>query len=214
MKGQITGMQELITLLVTVGLVSVVAVIPKGQLTKLSPELDAKEFENKALLLANSLLGDSNLIYSNNRAMFDEQKLNTKMIEKSSSFSGILQCPPSSICIKTYPESFSLLLIKDVESIPQKGWFTLARPPRTSEIDAKINSCFSTFDKNKIEQLFDERGDIPNILGLEKCVFQRYTSILTNFKVDSRIISNSFPVSIRDSNGDVHAGWIKVMVVE
>lgn len=214
MKGQITGMQEMISLLITVGLLAVITLIPKGQLTKLSPELEAKEFENKAILLANSLLGESSLIYSNNPAMFDEQQLNTKMIEKSSSFSSILDCPPSSICIKTYPESFSLILIKDVEGIPQKGWFTLARPSRSSQIDAKINACFATFDKNKVEQLFVDRADIPSILNLENCEFQRYTSILTNFKADNRIISNSFPVSIRDSDGNVHVGWIKVLVVE
>jgi len=213
MKGQITGMQEVITLLVTVGLLSVIALIPKGQLTELSPELEAKEFENKALLLANSLLGDSNLIYSNNRAMFDEQQLNTKIIEKSSAFENMALCTPLCGSFNSYPESFGVVLIKDIER--NLGWFSVLWHPKSASFNQKVSSCLSKVDKSEAQQLFDEQADIPSVLDLKNCDFQRYTSILTaNFKVGDKIISNSFSVSIKDSSDNVHAGWIKVLVVE
>lgn len=212
MKGVISIIEEWITVIITgVLIVGVLPLILPEQVAQISPVIEAKEFENKAITLANVLLGNENIIHSDNRAMFDEQKLNTKMIDKSS-FSSILDCPPSEICIKTYPESFSLLLIKDVENNPQRGWFTLARPSRMSQIDAKINSCFANFDKNKVEQLFDENADIPKILNLKHCGFKRYTTILTTILQPGD--KPGFPVSIRYNNGDVHIGWTKVMVVE
>jgi len=211
MKG-VTWIQDWFALVLTgVIAVGILPFILPGQVTKIAPEVEAHEFENKARILANVLLAHPDLMDSDNRGMFDEQKLNTKMIDKSS-FSNILNCPLSEICRKTYPESFSLLLIKDVENNPQRGWFTLARPPQTSQIDAKINSCFANFNKNKFEKLFDEDADIPQILDLENCGFKRHTTILTKiFRPDDK---PGFPVSIVYPTGKVHMGWIKVMVVE
>ena len=212
MKGQITGMQELITLLITVGILSVIVFIPKGQVTKITPELEAKEFENKAILLVNSLLSNPDLIYSEDRALFDENQLNVKMIEKSSSFANMGLCTFLCGSLNSYPESFSIVLIKDNER--NLGWFSVLWYPKSVSFNQTVTSCLSKVDKSETQQLFDEQTDIPTTLKLENCGFQRYTSILTNFKADKKIISNSFPVSIRDSNGDVHTGWIKVMVIE
>jgi len=212
MKG-VTWIQDWFALVLTgVIAVGILPFILPGQLGKIAPEVEAHEFENKAIILANVLLAHPDLMDSDNRGMFDEQKLNTKMIEKSSAFENMALCTPLCGSFNSYPESFGVFLIKDSER--NLGWFSVLWYPKSVSFNQKVTLCLSKVDKSEAQQLFDESKDIPSVLDLKKCNFQRHTSILTNFKFDSKIISNSFPVSIKDSNGNVHAGWIKVLVVE
>lgn len=203
MKAQ-AWIQDWFALLLTgVIAVGVLPFILPGQITKISPDVDAKEFENKAILLANSLMSNQNLIYSDNRVMFDKDSLDTKMIEKSAANSMAL-CTPLCGSLNSYPESFSIILVKDGEASPPQGWFSILWPKSTA-LHGKMTSCLSAVDNNEIGQLFVDGADIPKILNLKGCGFNRYSTILNEM---------GFNIAIRYGNGDVHMGWIKVMVVE
>lgn len=202
-----TYIQDWFSLLALGALVATVPYILSNQVIKVSPEVEAKEFENKAILLANSLMSNQNLIYSDNRAMFDKKNLDTKMIEKSAA-KNMATCTSSSLLLcnslNSYPESFSVVLVKDGESSPPQGWFSILWP-KSSALHKKMTSCLSGVDNNEIGQLFVDGADIPKILNLKGCGFNRYSTILNEM---------GFNIAIRYSNGDVHMGWIKVMVVE
>lgn len=200
MKAAIWLQQWFGLLLTGVVAVGILPLILPSQVTQITPEVEAEEFENKAVLLVNSLLSNSHLIYSDNRGIFDEQKLNTAMVEKSGNFDNILAC--LSLCtFNSYQDSFSIVLVKDAEA--SQGWFSILWPV-SSTLHEKINSCLSDVDKDDVQRLFDDKADIPGILGIQKCGFQR----------NSKITSVGFPLAIRMANGDTHIGWIKVMVVE
>lgn len=209
MRGQISYIEPIFTLLLAGILAGVVAVILPGQVTQVTPDIDAKEFENRALLLTNSLLANPNLIYSNNRAMLDESDLNTGLMDKSSNFDDITQVCDRKIrqqlpnlCVSSiYPDSFALVLVKDAED--SRGWFSFIQPDNI-ELENKLLSCFKSVNKNKVQELFDESKDILQTLGIKNCGFKR----------NSNVLNNGFPVSIRYPNGNVHIGWIKVLVVE
>lgn len=212
MKGQewIGGLFSLLLAGIIAG-VALPAILP-GQALKVTPEVEANEFENKAILLANSLLTSQSLIHSDNRGVFDEENLNKNMMEKSSNFNTLkdecyseLRSPPLStyLCIsRTYPDSFALVLVKDTEN--GKGWFSLIQPNKV-DLENKLLACFESIDKTKTQDLFDETKDITKILNIEKCGFKRYSTILNEL---------GFVVPIRYSDNGVHIGWMKVLVVE
>lgn len=211
MKGQVSYIEPLFTLLLAGLLAGAVAVILPGQIGKITPDIDSKEFENRAIILTNSLIANPNLIYSNDRAMFDEEDLNTNMMEKSSNFADITQVCysesrrhplPTYLCIApSYPDSFVLVLIKDVEN--NTGWFSFIQSDNV-ELEDKLKTCFQPVDKNKVQELFDEDKDILQTLDMANC----------GFKANSNVVNNGFPVSIRYADNEVHMGWIKVLVVE
>jgi len=221
MKGQ-SWIYNWLAMIPTVILVITLPLILKGQATKISPEIEVNEFENKAILLTNVLMSNSNLIYSDNRSMFDKDELDANMMSKSVNFNSLIEVcysesrnPPSptSLCaLRPYPETFALVLIKDTDK--NEGWFSLI-PPARGGLEDNLLKCFKLIDKSKTQELFDETKKITEILNMENCGFERYTKILSgSFLTVNKRFHQLFPVSIRYPDGAVSAGWIKVMVVE
>lgn len=204
MKGQ-SWIQDWFVILIEGALVVTIPLLLPAQTTKISPEVEAKEFENKAILLTNSMLADADLIYSNNRGMFDVNSLNDNFYEDSFG-TALYTCKPNLLNCKlpTFPETFALIII--VDSDTGKGWFTGTHRLTGSEPRVtNIVSCFQDRWSTNYPQLFQANSDIGKVLELEKCSLQRHSNILNE---------QGFPASIRYPTGTIHMGWIKVMVVE
>ncbi|MBI1978663.1 MAG: hypothetical protein HYS62_01215 [Candidatus Aenigmarchaeota archaeon] len=208
MKGQAWIQNWFALLLTGVIAVGVLPFILPGQVTKVSPEIEAKEFENKAILLANSLLANEDLVYSDgtnwHRATFDANKINDVFYEDSFGTS-LYTCKPnlSNCKLPTYSQTFAFIVIVDIET--GEGWFTGTHKLSGSEPEVlNVISCFQNKWSTNYPQLYEENSDIDKVLELDNCALQRYSSIL----------STGFPVSIKYPSGDVHMGAIKIVVVE
>ncbi len=207
MKGQ-TWITQYLSLLVTGVLVVGLVPFTRGQATKIIPEVQESEFENKALIFANSLLANLNLMQSDDRAVFAEDKLDSNMMKSSATFASISDSCYSqatrpaiatSLCnSEIYPGSFSLVLIKDAEN--QKGWFVVLSSPNILE---KVKECLKRADNERLQMLFNDDAKFPETLGLDECGFERI----------SFVSSLGLPVSIKYKEA-THAGWLKVLVVE
>lgn len=209
-KGQISYIVPIFTLLLAGVLAGTMAIILPGQVTRITPQVEANEFENRAILLANSLLGNDTLIYSDGivsyRGVFDVNKLNDLLFKKGS-FTELYRCKPSesNCAINTYPGSYALIIITDVEN--NDGWFTgTNKLAGSGEIGQKILNCFmkTEMGTDGSGKLFDTDSDLIDVLELDKCNLRRHSNIM-NF---------GFPISIRYSDGATHMGLLKVLVVE
>lgn len=109
MKGQewVGGIFTLLLAGIVAG-VAMPAILP-GQALKVAPAADASEFENKAVLIADSLLGNRNLIHfgitsnSYSRGVFDKDKLDAA------------ESDPSGI-VAFYPDTLVTISIQDMET--------------------------------------------------------------------------------------------------
>ena len=209
-KGQISYIEPIFTLLLAGVLAGAIAVILPGQVTNIRPEIEANEFENGAIILANSLLGDNSLIYSDGityyRGVFDETKLDDLFFKKGSS-TKLYNCkPPESSCaINTYPNTYALIMISDIEN--NNGWFTGTNRLGSDQNSANIEKCFASkteMGNDKQGKIFEPNSDLVAILELDKCSLMKY----------SNIMNLGFPVSIHYPSGEIHMGLLKVLVVE
>lgn len=210
MKGQTSYIIPIFTLLLTGILAGAVAVLVPGQFAKITQEIDDNEFENKAILFANSLLGNKSFIYSDGISYqhdaLDATKLDSLFFE-SGSFTELYRCKPSesNCAINTYPDSYTLIIITDMKT--SEGWFTGTNRLTNSENGQNIEKCFMSkteMGKDGQGKIFNKNSDLETILELDKCDLKRY----------SHIMNLGFPISIRYPDGDVNIGLLKVMVVE
>ncbi len=210
MKGQISYIEPIFALLITGILAVVMAVMLPGQVTNVMPAIETSEFENRALILANSLLENQDLTYSDGvsryRGIFDAEKLNNILFKKGS-FTELYRCQPSEInCqIPTYPLSYALIMITDMEN--SSGWFTgTNRLAGSGERGTNIQKCFSKTEMGTdgLGKMFNSDANLVTLLELDSCNLVRY----------SNIMNSGFPISIRYSDTEVHMGLMKVMVVE
>lgn len=209
-KGQISYIEPIFTLLLAGVLAGAMAVILPGQVTKIRPEIEANEFENGAIILANSLLGDNSLIYFDgityHRGVFDADKLNSLFFKKGS-FTELYRCKPSvdNCAINTYPGSYALIIITDIED--NGGWFTGANKLAGSgDVGSNIAKCFMSKTEMGADgqgKLFED-SDLTTLLELDKCSLRRH----------SRIMNLGFPVAIHYSDSEIHTGLLKILVVE
>lgn len=205
-KAQAAFIEPLFAVLFAGILVLMLAGVVPGQTTKIAPDLEANYFENMAILLANSLLADHNLIYSEEdiyyRSVFDKEKLDAFLITKSSleSLNNLFVCSKLCASTKSYPDSFSLIIISDIEN--NDGWFSTLYPiNQNSEFLNKMTSCILGFDMNDASKIFTE--ELSKLFDLENCGFNSTT-----------ILDKGFPISIRYSDSETHMGLLKVMVIE
>lgn len=207
MKGQISYIGPIFTLLLAGILAGALAVIPKSQITQVTPVIEAEEFENRALILANSLLANKDLIYSDGvtyyRGVFNDNGLDKGLFKGSST--KLYPCNKSSegkCKIISYPDSYALIVIKDLKD--GTIWFTgTNKLPDSSEAGKYIGNCFMSKDAKNLGKLFDN-SDFAAFLELDKCSLKRY----------SVAMNSGFPVSIRYSGTKTNMGLVKVLVVE
>ena len=206
MKGQISYIEPIFTLLLAGILAGVVAVMLPGQKLEVTPDIDNKEFENRAIFLANSLLAEPNLIYSNGdvyyRGIFDKQKLDTSIFPKEtlSRLDNLVSC--SSLCgtRRSYPDSFGVIVINVTDN--NDGWLTFLYPSNNNiELLNKMISCISGFNKDNIPKLFT--GISSEVFELRECGFK-----------STIVFSDGIPVAIRYSDTETHMGLLKIVVVE
>lgn len=207
MKGQISYIGPLFTLLIAGILAGALAVIPKSQITQVTPVIEADEFENRALILANSLLANKDLIYSDGatyyRGVFNANELDKGLFKDSST--KLYPCNKSiegKCKITVYPDSYALIVIKDLKD--GTIWFTgTNKLSDLSEVGKYIGNCFMSKDGKNLGKLFDG-SDFTILLELDKC----------NLKRHSVVMNSGFPVSIRYPGTKTNIGLLKVLVVE
>ncbi len=207
MKGQISYIGPLFTLLLAGILAGALAVIPKSQITEVAPVIEADEFENRALILANSLLANKDLIYSDGaayyRGVFNVNELDKGLFKDSSA--KLYPCNKSSegkCKIIAYPDSYALIVIKDLKD--GTIWFTgTNKLPDSSEGGKYVGNCFMPKNAKNLGKLFDN-SDFTTLLELDKCNLKRY----------SVVMNSGFPISIRYSGTKTNIGLLKVLVVE
>lgn len=208
---QIGGVFSVLITVVIAG-IALQYILP-GQALKITPEVEAVEFENKAILLANSLLANSDLIYSDTdtntyyRGIFDGTKFDDIFYKfnpesnieyyRCGNDDDIKNCIPS-----TYPETFALIVVVDLEN--ENAWFTgTSRLSGSEQRVLNIVSCFQARGTVTHSEMFQPNSNIAEVLGLDNCNLQRYSGI-----------NLGFPVAIRYSDSEIHNGMLKVLVVE
>lgn len=150
-KGQewIGGLFSLLLAGIIAG-VALPAILP-SQALKVTPEVEANEFENKAIIFANSLLSDSKLVYSdeiaNYRGIFAVEKLDS-LHDKKTKLSLF------------YPETDIRVVVKDLDE--GKSW---AFHVEDSESE-------------KIKDFLACIGEEDILEPLQSCVPNRYSHIL------------------------------------
>lgn len=207
MKGQISYIGPLFTLLLAGILAGALAVIPKSQITQVTPVIEAEESENRALILANSLLANKDFIYSDGityyRSVFSVNQLDKGLFKDSST--KLYPCDNSiegKCKIIIYPDSYALLVIKDLKD--GTIWFTgTNKLPDSSKAGKYIEDCFMSKDAKNLGKLFDG-SDFGTLLGLDKCNLKRYSAVM----------NSGFPVAVRYSGTKTNMGLLKVLVVE
>ncbi|MBI2005160.1 MAG: hypothetical protein HYS80_00145, partial [Candidatus Aenigmarchaeota archaeon] len=164
--------------------------IPLGQATKIAPEVQAKEFENKAIILANSFLDNPDLIYSDSygsyHGMFDTTNFENIFYE-SDSDSALYTCKPnlSNCKLPTYPETFALVIVVDIEN--DNGWFTGTHRLTGSESQVtNIISCFQNRVTINYPDLFKAGSYTAEVLELDNCNLHRYSHLNLVFPVSLR----------------------------
>lgn len=206
MKGQVSYIVPIFTLLIAGILAGTLAVIPKSQITQVTPVIEAEEFENRALILANSLLANKYLIYSDGvtyyRGIFNVNELDKGLFKDSSTKLYPCKSSEGKCKIIIYPDSYALIVIKDLKD--GTIWFTgTNKLPDSSEAGKYIEKCFMSKDAKNLGKLFDG-SDFGTILELDKCNLKRYTVVM----------NLGFPVPIRYSDTKTNIGLLKVLVVE
>ncbi|MBI2542825.1 MAG: hypothetical protein HYW24_01440 [Candidatus Aenigmarchaeota archaeon] len=215
MKGE-SYITPLFSLMITGVIATVLAFVPPAEFWKISPAIEEKDFENNAIILANSIASNHVLTYydgaSYHRGIFDKEKLDAKMFPLSQlqvnnlAFCKLDNGKPG-ICgyVKSLPKSFSFILITDSEN--ENGWFSVLYPPMGSPATEeenmflqKVTSCLQRLNQNDIQNIFTQG---LQVLSLEKCGFETAT-----------ILDDSFPVNVRYSDTDVNMGRLRIVMVE
>ncbi len=213
MKGQewIGGLFSLLLAGVIAG-IALPAILP-GQALKVTPEMEANEFENKAILLANFLLANHDIVYFDgdtfSRGVFNVVQLDDQLnlFFKKGSLTELYRCIAidDKCKLATYPGSYALIIISDTNG---SGWFTgTNRLSGSEEVTLNIVTCFQNQHEMGIDgagKIFEPNSDLVSILELEQC----------NLKRHSNILNKGLPVSIRYSDEEIHQGILKVLVVE
>lgn len=161
MKGQNSYIALPFIILLTGILAGVIAIIFPGQVTNIKPDIEASEFENKAILQANSLLGNHNLIYFDGityyRGVLEKEKLDAIKLDSS----------PLALL---YPETYTLVNVKETGS--ENSW-TFSIYDKTSENIKKFLECGKDDVIDPIKDCAPKR--VSQILGLGFPVSIRYS---------------------------------------
>lgn len=207
------GIEYTIEQMMVLALAGILAVsftfILPGQVTRLKPAIEQKDQENNALILANVIQANQNLIVAsgsiNYKGIFDSSKLNVNMIEKSSTYDNITSChdAPTALCKgSSSANAFILVLISDTEN--GKGWFSISKSGTDKFIQQM--SCLKEFNKGNpvMNQLFIQDSNLGSLLKLKDCGFTFYSNIL----------NHGMPVTIQYPDGSRHLGIMKLMIVQ
>ena len=108
----------------------------------------------------------------------------------------------------SYPDSFAVIIVLDLEKGSggkYDGWITtLSETNKTFSLDDFLNCLKEKINTNDIPNLFTLNSNLHEIFKLEDCKVPMY----------SKILDYGFPVAIEYQYDDVHAGLIKVLVIE
>jgi hypothetical protein len=117
-----------------------------------------------------------------------------------------LQPNPALNSILSYPDSYSFVIILDLEN-SNNAWVTSLSGPNDKFDLNKFTDCLKTnVVDGDIAKLFDLNNlntNLHEIFKIEKCG-SSYSGVL----------DYGFPVSIRYSDTETHAGLLKVLVIE
>lgn len=215
-KGQASYILPLFTLLLTGVLAGALAFLTPAEFTKITPTIEEREFENKAIILSRSLSSSQALIYNDSQTsyskLFDKGKLDSNLIEKSTlSSNNLFSCNHLCQTTKSLPLSFSFIVISDLEE--DRGWFSILNAPvsnpTTPEEQSflnKIDQCLQNIRQNfnnEIKRKIFSENNLYELLELEQCGFE-----------SASIIDNGVSVSIRYSDDDTNMGLLRVLVIE
>ncbi|MEM7825203.1 MAG: hypothetical protein QXO27_04495 [Candidatus Aenigmatarchaeota archaeon] len=181
-----------------------------ASITQISYE---NELERHSITLANAFSSNPSTVYWDGnkfyRDIFDSKKLNNLMVTKNSftsDWKNNLQPNPTLSSILSYPDSYSLIIILDLEN-SNNAWVTsLSGPNDKFDLNKFIDCLKTNVVDSDIAKLFDLNNlntNLHEIFKIEKCG-----------SFYSGVLDYGFPVSIRYSDNEIHAGLLKVLVVE
>ncbi|MBI2084097.1 MAG: hypothetical protein HYT70_00580 [Candidatus Aenigmarchaeota archaeon] len=216
-KGMASYIEPLFALLFT-GLIAVtLAIVLPSDVVKVTPVIEEKEFENKAIILGNSLMSNPALAYADGdvtyRGKFDSAKLDSNLFKLAElKVDNLAVCKVDvatggGICkyASSPPESFAFIAVSDIKN--GNGWFSVLYPPldyltpdQQIQLLGNITSCLMNFNQNDIPKIFDKG---LQTLAFEECGYEAAT-----------ILDGAFPVNIRYSDDETNMGMLRVVVVE
>jgi hypothetical protein len=180
-----------------------------ASITQISYE---NELERHSITLANAFVANPTTTYWDGnkfyRGILDSEKLNKLMVTKDTFISGWKDNLKLNTVLSSslsYPDSYSFVIILDLNN--SNGWITSLSGPNDKFDVNSFTDCLKTnVADSDIAKLFDLNNlntNLHEIFKIEKCG-SSYSGVL----------DYGFPVSIRYSDNKIHAGLLKVMVVE
>lgn len=178
-----------------------------ASITKLSIE---NENERHAIALANIFNSHPNTTYSDgyqfHRGILDKEKLDNLMTKKQDFINDWQEKIYPNLELSknfSYPNSYTIIIVSDLETFD--AWITTSNGTiKNFNLNDFFDCLKRQIKSDDISKLFDFDSNLHEILKIEKCGVPIY----------SKILDYGFPVAIRYSYDDVHAGLIKVLVVE
>ncbi len=188
-----------------------------GKYTEIKATSQENEVERHAMSLANGFFSLPTLTYSDGetsaRAVLDQEKLDCMMMKKTSFIVGWKDylkrnIQPTCVVSKSlseelsYPESFSLITVLDIDS--NEGWvgYTID----SAGFGDFINCFIEENEKADVSKLFEIESRPWEIFDISSCTQSFYSTVAISWR--------GFPVSIRYSDGSIHTGLMKVWLVE
>jgi len=175
------------------------------------------EYENErhSLALANIFDSSPDIAYFDgyqyHRDVLDKTNLDKLMTTRQNFISNWqAKINPNSELSKSfsYPDSFAVIIVLDLEKQSggeYDGWVTtLSGTNKTFSLDDFLNCLKEKINPDDIPKLFTLDSNLHEIFKTEDCKTPMY----------SKILDYGFPVAIRYQSDDVHAGLIKVLVIE
>lgn len=175
------------------------------------------EYENErhSLTLANIFDSRSDIAYFDgyqyHRDVLDKTNLVNLMTKKQdfiSNWQTKINPDPRLSENFSYPDSFAVIIVLDLEKQSggkYDGWVTtLSGTNRTFSLDDFLNCLKEKINPDDIPNLFTLDSNLHEIFKTEDCKTPMY----------SKILDYGFPVAIGYQYDDVHAGLIKILVIE
>jgi len=209
-KAQVFALSSLLELIL-IGLFGItLASLLLGGYANVNQIVMGNDNERHALTLANIFSSHPDIVYfdgyQSHRAVIDKVKLDEQMTKKKDFIADWKEKLYPNLELSknfSYPDSYTVIITSDLEA--DYAWITtLNGTAKGFNLDDFLSCLRQNINPNDIPKLFELDSNLHEILKIEKCKSLFY----------SKILDYGFPVAVRYSDNDIHAGLVKVLVVE
>lgn len=200
--------------LVLIGLLIYLYFAGVGNILGVQVAIKASEVDRHAINMGQALLAQESITYFDGskyyRGIFDEKKLDEQMKATNPYFFQ----PTELVKNVSLPRSFATIIVQDLDSPKQwktfSGYFVFGIiPTELSPVEAFVSCVGDKFDFENLLQSFYAKDLLRDLFSVHDFTACFGTEI---GKVGSSV--RAFPVAIRYSAGEIHAGLLSVNLME